>query len=111
MSCSSNSSSSSSNNNNNNNSNNNDDDDNDIDIDNDDGIEWRNLRLLTISLLRRKRLQHMCSICKGEIVCRSRATLRVIITCSMQCGGYEGTAQLLNLTELKSHLLSLYLVG
>ena len=53
-------------------------------------------------------LQHARSSDPGQIVCKSRATHRALITCNM-C--YEGTAQLLSLTELKSHLFELYFVG
>ena len=39
----------------------------------------------------------------------SRATHRALITCSMSCAiWYEGTAQLLSLTELESNLALLY---
>ena len=42
----------------------------------------------------------------GTIVCKSRATHRSLITYNMPCATcYEGTAQLLSLTELKLHLL------
>ena len=37
--------------------------------------------------------------------CTARGTHRALITCNMPCATwYEGTAQLLRLTELKSHL-------
>ena len=50
-------------------------------------------------------LQHVCSSGPGAIVCKSRATHRAFITGNMQCATwYEGTAQLLSLTEFKSHL-------
>ena len=50
-------------------------------------------------------LQHVRSRGPGVIVCKSRATYPALITCNMQCATwYEGTAQLLSLTELKSHL-------
>ena len=51
------------------------------------------------------RLQHIRSSGPGIIVCKSRATHQALITCYMSCATwYEGTAQLLSLTELKSHL-------
>ena len=41
----------------------------------------------------------------GVIVCKSHATHRAFITCNMPCATwYEGTAQLLSLTELNLHL-------
>ena len=50
-------------------------------------------------------LQHIHSSGAGAIVCKSRAAHRAIITCNMLCTTwYEGTAQLLSLTEFKSHL-------
>ena len=56
------------------------------------------------------RLQHVRSSDPGAIVCKSRATTRrTLITCNMsRATWYEGTAQLLSLTELKSHLFELY---
>ena len=54
-------------------------------------------------------LQHVRSSGPGAIVCKSRATHRALITCNMGGTWYEGTAQLLSLTELKSHLFQLYL--
>ena len=60
-------------------------------------------------------LQHAHSSGPGAIVCKSRATHRALITCNMSCyvlaTWYEGTAQLLSLTELKSHLFELYFIG
>ena len=50
-------------------------------------------------------LQHVRSCGRGAIVCKSRATHRALITCNMSCATwYQGTAQLLSFTELKSHL-------
>ena len=50
-------------------------------------------------------LQHVRSSGPGAIVCKSRATHRALITCNMSCATwYEGTAQLLSLTEFISHL-------
>ena len=55
-------------------------------------------------------LQHVRSSGSGAIVCKSRATHPALITCNMQCATwYEGTAQLLSLTELKSHIFELHL--
>ena len=54
-------------------------------------------------------LQHAHSSGPGAIVCKLCATHRALITCNLQCATwYEGTAQLLSLTELKSHLFQLY---
>ena len=51
-------------------------------------------------------LQHVHSSGQGVIVCKSRATHRALIMCNMSCATwYEGTAQLLSLTEFKSHLV------
>ena len=56
--------------------------------------------------------QHVSSSGPGAIVCKSRAMHRVLMTCNMSCATwYERTAQLLSLTELKSHLFSLYFPG
>ena len=50
-------------------------------------------------------LHHVHSSGQTAIVCKSRATHRVLISCKMSCATwYEGTAQLLRLTEFKSHL-------
>ena len=51
-------------------------------------------------------LQYVCSSGPGAIVCKSRATHRAFIACNMyviRVTWYEGTAQLLSLTELKSY--------
>ena len=51
-------------------------------------------------------LQHLRSSSQGTTVCKSRATQPAPITCNVSCATwYDGTAQLLSLTELKSHLL------
>ena len=51
-------------------------------------------------------LQQVRSSSQAAIVCKSRAKHRALITCNMSCATwYEGTAQLLSLTELKSNLL------
>ena len=64
-----------------------------------------------ISSLRRE-LSHVYSSGSGAIVCKSRATHTALITCYLQCAiWYEGAAQLLSLTELKSHLFELYFIG
>ena len=57
-------------------------------------------------------LQHVRSSGPGAVVCKSRATQRTLITCIMSCATCcEGTAQLLSLTELNSHLFEPYLNG
>ena len=57
-------------------------------------------------------LQYARSGGPGAIVCKSRATHKALITCSMSCATwYEGTAQLLSSTELKSYLFELYSIG
>ena len=49
-------------------------------------------------------LQQVCSSGQGASVYKSRATHRALIMGNMLCAiGYKGTAQLLSLTELKSH--------
>ena len=55
-------------------------------------------------------------VAPGAIVCKSLATHRALITCDMSCNmsyatWYEGTAELLSLTKLKSHLFELYFIG
>ena len=55
-------------------------------------------------------LQHLCSSGQGAIMCKSRATHQALITCSVSFATwYEGTAQLVSLIELKSHLC--YFIG
>ena len=50
-------------------------------------------------------LQHVRSSGQGAVMCKSHTAHRALITCSMSCATwYKGTAQLLNLTKLKSHL-------
>ena len=57
-------------------------------------------------------LQRVSSSGPGSIVCKSRATHRALVTSSMSFATwYEGTAQLLSLTELKSHLFYLCFIG
>ena len=46
-------------------------------------------------------LQHVHSIGQGAIVCKSCAKYQVLITCNRACATcYEGTARLLDLTDL-----------
>ena len=58
-------------------------------------------------------LQHVRSSGPGAIVCKSRATHLALSRASVMLRAfwYEGTAQLLSLTELKSHLFELYFIG
>ena len=57
-------------------------------------------------------LQHVRSSGQGEIMCTSRATYRVLITCNMLCASwYERTAQRLSLTEFKSRLFGFILLA
>ena len=58
--------------------------------------------------------QHVRSSGPGATVCKSRATHRALITCKhvvLRATWDEGTAQLLSLTEVKSHLFELYFIG
>ena len=95
------------NNNDNNNNNNNNDDDDDDNYNN--RIQMRNSRFFTILSLRRvrssgprrNRVQITCNTWSAYLV--QHVTLRT--------RWYEGTAQLLSLAELKSHLLELYFTG
>ena len=85
------------------------DDDDDDDDDNDD--DSRNSRFIQSPHCAANCLQHVRSCGQGAIACKSRATHRALalITCNMSCAAwYEGTAQLLSLTELKSHLFQLF---
>ena len=51
-------------------------------------------------------LQHVRSGGQGTVVCKSRATHLTRITCIMSCATlYEGTIQLLSLTELNSSIV------
>ena len=50
-------------------------------------------------------LQHARSSGRGAIVCKSRATHPALITYMSFATWYEGIAQLLTLTEFKSHLV------
>ena len=56
---------------------------------NDNRIERRNLRLFTISSLRWDCLQHARSSGPGVTVCKSCATHRTLITCSMSCASIQ----------------------
>ena len=57
-------------------------------------------------------LQHICTSGQGAIMCKSRAIRQVLNMCNMSCvTWYEETAQLLSLTEFKSHLFLLYFIG
>ena len=56
-------------------------------------------------------LQHVRFSGLGVIVCKSRVAHRAHITHNMPCATlYEGTARLLSLTELKSHLFNFILL-
>ena len=71
-----------------------------------DRTERRTSRLLQSPHCPANCLQHVRSSGQAAVVCKSRAiTHRTLITCNMSCTTwYEGTAQLLSLTELKSHI-------
>ena len=57
-------------------------------------------------------LQHAHSSGPCAIMCKSHAAHGALITCNMSCAMlYEGTAQLLSLTEFKSHSFKLYSIG
>ena len=59
-------------------------------------------------------LQHVRSSGLGATVCKSRAAHEALIWCKchmLRATWYEGTAQLLGLTESKSHLFELYFFG
>ena len=72
--------------------------------DNNDRIERGNSRFLQSPHCATNYLQHIRSRGPGEIVCKSRATHRALTTCNILCATwYEWTAQLLSLTEFKSH--------
>ena len=76
-------------------------------------IQRRNLRFFTISSLRRE-LSPTCTLkwsgCnRVQIMCNTSSTYHVQhVLCATW---YEGTAQLLNLTEFKWHLFELYFIG
>ena len=72
---------------------------------NNNHIERRNSRFLQSPHWATNCLQHVRSCGSDVIVCKSCATHQALITCNLQCvTWYNGTAQLLSLTELKSHL-------
>ena len=49
---------------------------------------------------------------RGPIVCKPHATHQAPVTCNMWCAmWYQGTAQLLSLTEFESHLFQLHSIG
>ena len=80
----------------------------------DDGncIERLNSRFLQSPHCAANCLQQVRSSGPGAIVSKSRATHRALITCNLQRDTwYEWTAQLLSLTELKSHLFQPYFIG
>ena len=57
-------------------------------------------------------LQHIRTSGQGTIMCTSLSTHWALIMCNKSCATcYERTAQLLYLTEFKSHLLQLYFWG
>ena len=56
-------------------------------------------------------LKHVRLSGLGAIVCKSRAAHRALITHNMCATWYEGTAQLLSLTEFQSHLFEHYFIG
>ena len=57
-------------------------------------------------------LQHVHSSGPGMTMCKSCAACWLLFMCTMSCYmWYEGTAQLLSLTEFKSHLFELYIIG
>ena len=81
---------------------------------NNNRIERRDLRSFTISdpHCAANRLQHIRSSGPGAIVCKSRAAHGALIMRNISCATwYEGTAQLLSLTELKSQLFELYFIA
>ena len=91
------------NNNNNNNNNNNDDDDDD---DDDDSNERRNSRFFTFPSLRRElsptRTLKWPGHNRVQITCNTSSAYHVQHV-ALRATWYEGTAQLLSLTEFKSH--------
>ena len=79
---------------------------------NNNRFQRRNSRVLQSPHCAANHLQHVRSSGPGAIVCKSRATHRAFFTCSMlYATWYEGTVQLLSLTELKSHLFELYFIS
>ena len=73
---------------------------------NNNRIQRRYSRFFTISSLHREHSRHN----RVQIMCNTSSAYhvqRVVLRATW----YKGTAQLLNLTELKSHLFELYFVG
>ena len=101
-------------NNNDNNNNSNDDDDNNNDNNNNNRIRRRNSRCFTISSLRRElsptRTLKWPWRSRVQITCNTSSACHVQHVV-LRATWYEGTAQLLSLTELKSHLFELYFIG
>ena len=96
---------------------NDDDDDDDGDDDDDDinnRIHRRNSRFFTISSLRREpsptRTLKWPGRNRMQITCNTSSVCHVqhVMLSATWC---EGTARLLSLTELKSHLFELYFIG
>ena len=82
------------------------------DYDNNDRMVRRNSRCLHSPHCAANCLQHVRSSGQGATVFKSRATHLALITCNMSYATwFEGTAQLLGLTEFKLHLLLLYFIG
>ena len=68
-------------------------------------LKGHNLRFLQSLHYAANCLQHVRSSGQGATVCKSHATHQALIMCSMSCATwYPGTAQLLSLAMLKSHL-------
>ena len=96
----------------NNNKNNNNDSNNTTN--NNNRIQRHNLRVWQSPHCATNHLQHVCSSGTGAIVCKSRATHQVLLTCNMSCympRGMKRQLSYLSLTELKSHLFELYFIG
>ena len=83
-----------------------------INDNNNDRIERPNSRFLLSPHCTTTCLQHVCSSGQGTVVCKSHATHQALITCNMSYAmWYEGTTQLLNLTEVKLAYMSVYSIG
>ena len=83
-------------------------------INNNNCIQRRNFRFYTISSLRREQSPR-CMLKwprrnRVQITCNTLSAYHVQHV-MLRATWYEGTAQLLNLTELKSHIFELYLTG
>ena len=93
----------------------------DIEINNKNRIQRRNSRFFTISSLRRetsptRTLKWPGAQFRANHVRSQRATCRVTSAHHVQYAvlrvtWFEGTAQLLSMTEFKLHLLELYFIG